>query len=465
MGCWLRAVGMGTNIMNTEEFTSKAAKIHGNKYNYDQVNYVNAITKVKIYCNNCKEYFYQRPNNHLYNYGCRNCKKENPNQSNIEKFIKNAVKVHGDKYNYEKSKYIGALNKIEIYCNKCGRYFWQTANVHLQGSGCSYCHTGKKYTKEIFIEKAIKIHGNKYDYSQIIYAQSEQKIDIYCKKCSKYFLQTPKSHIQGAGCPHCKGTKLQEEIHSFIILLLKAEYNNQTIIKPYELDIWIPTHSLAIESHGMFYHSETQKSKEYHYDKYLKCKEKQITLIQIYEPEWYNKPEQIKSYIKTKLNQSNAIQPNQCNIITLNKQQYNQFQTNNAIINYKPGNTILGLQYNNQLITTINIRNNILLSYTELLGYTIPGGLVRLLQYHNKPITYNNNLRYTIKEQLTGLTYIKTLKPDFNYFYRDKLYSKYYYPKYKFKNYNPELTPVENMASNNYYRLWDAGYDQWAWAP
>jgi hypothetical protein len=58
---------------NYDYFISKSKKVHGNKYNYDFVEYINSYTKVKILCNNCDEIFEQRPNDHLKGRGCPKC--------------------------------------------------------------------------------------------------------------------------------------------------------------------------------------------------------------------------------------------------------------------------------------------------------------------------------------------------------------------------------------------------------
>lgn len=61
----------------------------------------------------------------------------------------------------------------------------------------------RKLTTEEFIEKAKSIHGDKYDYSKVIYKTTETKICIICKKCGNEFWQTPHSHLQGRGCYEC----------------------------------------------------------------------------------------------------------------------------------------------------------------------------------------------------------------------------------------------------------------------
>jgi len=56
-------------------------------------------------------------------------------------------------------------------------------------------------TKE-FIDKAIKIHGNKYDYSKVEYIKSNDKVYIICNIHGE-FQQTPNGHIQKKGCKKC----------------------------------------------------------------------------------------------------------------------------------------------------------------------------------------------------------------------------------------------------------------------
>lgn len=78
-------------------------------------------------------------------------------------FISKAIKKHGEVYDYTNSLYKTTRDYVEIRCKKHG-VFIQKANTHLQGSGCPKCVHKKSNTKE-FVKKAKKVHGNKYDYS------------------------------------------------------------------------------------------------------------------------------------------------------------------------------------------------------------------------------------------------------------------------------------------------------------
>ena len=93
--------------LTTEEFINKAKAVHGERYDYSKVEYVDNKTKVCIICP-IHGVFYQRPLDHLHGHECSECgKKKNieSRRKTIENFIDESRKVHGDKYDYSKVKY------------------------------------------------------------------------------------------------------------------------------------------------------------------------------------------------------------------------------------------------------------------------------------------------------------------------------------------------------------------------
>lgn len=140
-----------------------------------------------------------------------------------EEFIRNAVKIHGDKYNYSEVRYDGNKIKVKIICKEHGE-FWQKPNNHTSlQHGCPKCKARKiseiwSMSEEEFIEKAKIVHGNKYIYENVNYTKSTEKVNIQCKKHSK-FTQEANSHLQGRGCPICgveNNTKLPKELRPFM---------------------------------------------------------------------------------------------------------------------------------------------------------------------------------------------------------------------------------------------------------
>lgn len=85
-----------------------------------------------------------------------------PGKLTKEEFIKKAKKIHGDKYDYSKIEYKSAKEKVCIICAEHGE-FEQIARNHLQGQGCPMCGGRVKLTAKDFIKKAKEVHGNKYD--------------------------------------------------------------------------------------------------------------------------------------------------------------------------------------------------------------------------------------------------------------------------------------------------------------
>jgi len=221
--------------MTTEEFIKKAREVHGDKYDYSKVEYINNHTKVCIICPEHGE-FWQTPINHLnQKQNCPKCSHRSYCYT-TEEFVLKAREVHGDKYDYSKVEYINNRTKVCIICPEHGE-FWQTPFKHLYGQGCPCCCKTKKMTTEEFIKKAREIHSDKYDYSKVEYKNTDTKVCIICPEHGEFW-QTPHSHLCGQGCPCCCKTKKMtteefikkaREVHGDKYDYSKVEYKNNKI--------------------------------------------------------------------------------------------------------------------------------------------------------------------------------------------------------------------------------------------
>ena len=165
-----------------EQFLYAAKKVHGTKYDYSKVEFVNYQTRVTIICPVHGE-FYQSPTSHLQGNGCPKCGKERTSlRLTNESFIKKAKAVHGDRYDYSKVEYVGNKDKVCIICREHGE-FWQEARMHLSGCGCPICVGRKKMRTSDFIKKARSVHGGKYNYSKVEYKGNTEK--VWCKLFSE----------------------------------------------------------------------------------------------------------------------------------------------------------------------------------------------------------------------------------------------------------------------------------------
>ncbi len=186
------------------QFIKRAQEVHGSIYDYSQVIYKNSNTKVCIRCYKHGE-FYQLPKNHIFHQqGCPQC--SGNKKKTTEKFIKEAQTIHGSKYDYSQSVYINTNTPVCVICPKHGEFYPTPGNHIRKKSGCPRCNKSKK-TLEDFIRKAQVIHGHKYDYSQSTYVNSSTHICVICPQHGKFYL-TPFGHVNNqTGCPICSRIK------------------------------------------------------------------------------------------------------------------------------------------------------------------------------------------------------------------------------------------------------------------
>lgn len=239
-------------IITTELFIEKAKAVHGDKYDYSQVVYKNAREKVKIICRN-HGVFLQSPMNHLGGNGCVLCW-HSPKKLTTEEFITKAQQVHGEYYDYSLVNYTNSHTKVTIICPVHG-IFTQAPSGHLSGNGCEKC--GKRSTKAEFLSKALAVHGDRYDYSKTLYELADQKVTITCKAHGD-FLQAPRSHVRGNGCPNCKNSAGENKI-SMILKYMNVHYvkeysfdtcRNPETSRKLIFDFYLPNHNALIEFDG-----------------------------------------------------------------------------------------------------------------------------------------------------------------------------------------------------------------------
>ena len=123
-------------------FIQKAKSVHGEKYDYSRVKYVNNYTHVEIICPNHGS-FQQAPSGHSQGKGCEKCARDNC-KLDVETFIQRAKNIHGEeKYDYSKVVYVNTHTKVEIICPHHGS-FLQTPTSHNDAkSGCKKCSESK----------------------------------------------------------------------------------------------------------------------------------------------------------------------------------------------------------------------------------------------------------------------------------------------------------------------------------
>lgn len=135
-----------------------------------------------------------------------------------EQFVKEAMQVHGDKYDYSEVEYVNTHTPVKIRCQQCGNDFFQEPSSHLAGHGCPMCCKKRGYRKlsqKDFITRVRMVHGDKYDYSKTVYKDMRSKIEIVCP-VHGLFYQQAQSHLLGHGCPLCKSDKQKVRMKAIV---------------------------------------------------------------------------------------------------------------------------------------------------------------------------------------------------------------------------------------------------------
>jgi hypothetical protein len=148
-----------------------------------------------------------------------------------KQFIDRSKLIHGDKYDYSLVNYIRSNLKVKIICVTHNLMFEQSPVLHMTGSQCPSCSKRVNRTTEQFIEEAIVIHGNKFDYSQVIFTTKKSPVKIICNTCNTIFKQAPGNHLIGQGCMNCYNKNTVRSLEQFIQKAKKIHGNKYNYSK------------------------------------------------------------------------------------------------------------------------------------------------------------------------------------------------------------------------------------------
>lgn len=226
----------------TETLIQAARAIHGDIYDYSKSVYSGIDARVTIICNVHGE-FQQSPYSHVNKKrGCARCSSKETarkrNGKDLQYYLTKAKAKHGDRYDYSLAVYRGCEEPIIIVCPVHGE-FQQTPYLHARGHGCVRCAQSgerrrgrlpgfvgaggggrKPWTTETFLKSAQRVHGDRYDYSEVEYSDKTTPVTIICLFHGR-FQQIPTVHVNSrAGCPTCgveqRAEKRRKGVDQFI---------------------------------------------------------------------------------------------------------------------------------------------------------------------------------------------------------------------------------------------------------
>lgn len=477
--------GKSNKKVSEEEFKERNK---GRKYDYDKVVFTQNIHDLVII--GCPDHgdFPQRAYAHLYGAECPKCANEQRGESNRKKtdeFITELPHNYLDLYDYTHTIYKNRKTKIIYFCKICQRFVDQNPVLHVR-AGCQYCNGRgeSKHNFETFSIKGHKRHKNFYIYDKVSFNTIQDKVIIVCPKHGD-FEQQASAHINnGAGCPKCalenNVSYKQKEIQDFI-----EEYYNGEILSNYrgfdhkETDIYMPKLKIGIEYHSHYYHRhQVLEDVYYHKNKADIAQKYGFKLFQIFEKDWANKKDIVKSRILNALGLSNRIYARKCKIVSITHSLKKDFLNQHHIQGNDSTSTVYyGLTYENELVACMTFgapRYNKkykweLVRFCSKKNTTILGGAGRLLShFKNKHegsiISYADRCwsNGDLYNQL-GFKLLKINDPGYFYFHvaNKKILSRLKCRKHNLRiflpKYDDDLSQEDLMTLNGYDKIYDAG--------
>jgi group I intron endonuclease len=214
--CCPKCVREDIRQKSEDRFFKQAKKKWGDKYDYSKTVIVDRITPVTITCPIHGD-FTVLPGNHVCKDkntgGCQQCSEERQHIESLEKgsvkVIKMIKKKFGNKYSLDKFEYKGDKEKVTLICPIHGEFSMTPGNLRYS-NGCPQCTLENAYrikysggtNEQVFEEQSRKVHGDKYDYSKVVYKHQHKKVCIICPEHGEFY-QKPNAHLSGFGCPKC----------------------------------------------------------------------------------------------------------------------------------------------------------------------------------------------------------------------------------------------------------------------
>lgn len=318
-----------------------------------------------------------------------------------------------------------------------------------------------------------------------------QKYKFMCRRCltqEDYFIDDgkwPKCKV----CDISDMSSFQESVYSFLKneLLCKVEVDNRVVIYPKEIDLFLPDKKIAIECNGLYWHSEVtgKKNKMYHLHKTLRCITNGVSLIHIFENDWYEKTDIIKSILRATTGAPmNTVGARKCTVKELTPTECKSFLNVNHLQGNDRSSIKYGLFYKSELVSVMTFCKSRfdkkleweLSRFCNKLNHKVHGGADKLFKHFISSISPTNVVSYSDRKLFSGKLYlnlgfqfIDNSSPGYSYILDNYKTTKNRmgFQKHKLRKLLPlfddTISEWENMKQNNFDRVWDCGNSKWVY--
>lgn len=319
----------------------------------------------------------------------------------------------------------------------------------------------------------------KYDvtslYGQLTKIEIQKKLGVGQEYLDQVLGDTPK--------PFMLQSSYEREMSEFIASLIPditIDTNRRDLISPKEVDIYVPSHKLAIEIHGLYWHSLVHKEKKYHKDKVDACENKNITLLQFFEDEWVNKKDICKSILLSHLNRCTKLHARKCVIVAPTTSVCRKFFDDNHLQGFTNSSKCYALEYNNEIVCMMSFGKNRfgdgweLIRFCNKLNHSVVGGASKLLKKFISETRPQKLISYADRRISSGRLYknlnfsfVKNTDVGYSYIVGKTRSNRMNWQKHKLEKklpvFDPNKTEIENMIENKMFPIYDAGHKLFVW--
>lgn len=271
------------------------------------------------------------------------------------------------------------------------------------------------------------------------------------------------------------GSKEEDEIMAYVTSLGFTPEKNRWLIAPKELDIWVKEKRVAIEFNGGYWHSDVKVPKEYHIQKSLECEEENVFLLHIFEWEWAQKKDIMKSIVANALGVTPyKISARKTEVRTPSTEELKEFLNNNHRQGYRASSEALGLYYEGELVSVMTFTRPRygkvvdgesweLSRFCSKLFTSVIGGASKLFKafrtkYPADSIISYSDIAHTRGRlyEILGFELRYRTKPNYVWFKRGEVLSRH---QCQMPNED------EEMRKRSYYKVYDCGSLCWIYHP
>jgi len=499
-------IGQKTTRMDYPTFITRSLERFGDVFTYNEDEYVDARSRLTIVCKLCNHIFERQASNHLSKECCPNCRKiqkhsnvymgrpVNHNTVFENEYRERITQKHGDRFDLNLTEYKGWENKTYFFCKTHGRFELRPKKLYQSDHGCQECakefvRLMKVKPREQFIEESVEQHGDKYDYAAMMYTNDSGYITLKCKVHDLEFEQEAGSHLTGCeGCPKCKKFgSAENELRTFVESLGFVTTKDRTILEGKEIDVYVPEKNIGFEFNGLYWHSDAWPDAIHrHEHKTNLAASKGVSIKHVFEDDWRDKQDLVKSYIKQSLGMiEKRVFARKCKVVEIDPKKANEFLNKNHIQGKSGSQIHLALMHGEDVVAVMQFSSNtsnrgvIVEGTYELTRYatscSVVGGASKIFNYFKNKYNPKQVFSFSDKSWFSGGMYealgfvkVAELAPDYKVIDRDTRKHKSLFRRSNLQSrfgdrFDSTLSERENCHKLGLYRIYDCGKIKWLW--